>query len=273
MWMGLVFIPFSPKGMPKKLLLLPNPTKWSSYGKIYNLGGIFFFKILFIHERRREREREAETQAEGEAGSLQGARRGTWSQDPGVTPWAEGGAKPLCPPTCPKMDLLNSFYLREKPYFYCFALHFPKPRWGQTNLQCSLVRLCLFLRQEMSFYSFSRAVSLWGSDHVLKCGQRLCCPSDLLRRRELQARAVPRAQRHCPRSQQCILLLFCRTRFLSILPLGMSPWVGFAREPLIAPGGRGTEEKDDVYLRSFCPIRVSFFRPVVLFFIYFYFFS
>ena len=32
----------------------------------------FFFKILFIHQRRREREREAETQAEGKAGSLQG---------------------------------------------------------------------------------------------------------------------------------------------------------------------------------------------------------
>ena len=37
-----------------------------------------------------EKEREAETQAEGEAGSLQGARRRTRSQDPGVTPWAEG---------------------------------------------------------------------------------------------------------------------------------------------------------------------------------------
>ena len=44
-----------------------------------------FFKILFIHESHREREREAKTQAEGEAGSLQGARRGTRSRDPGVT--------------------------------------------------------------------------------------------------------------------------------------------------------------------------------------------
>ena len=39
-----------------------------------------------------EREREAETQAEGGAGSLQGARRGTPSQDSRITPWAEGGA-------------------------------------------------------------------------------------------------------------------------------------------------------------------------------------
>ena len=36
-----------------------------------------------------------ETQAEGEAGSTQGARSGTRSRDSRVTPWAEGGAKPL----------------------------------------------------------------------------------------------------------------------------------------------------------------------------------
>ena len=33
----------------------------------------------------RDIEREAETQAEGEAGFLQGAQRGTQSQDPGIT--------------------------------------------------------------------------------------------------------------------------------------------------------------------------------------------
>ena len=42
-------------------------------------------------EREREREREAKTQAEGEAGSMQGAHSGgTPSQDPRITPWAEG---------------------------------------------------------------------------------------------------------------------------------------------------------------------------------------
>ena len=61
----------------------------------------FFLNILFIHERHREREREAETQAEGEAGSMQGAWCGTRSRDPGVTPWAEGGTKPLSHPGCP----------------------------------------------------------------------------------------------------------------------------------------------------------------------------
>ena len=48
----------------------------------------FYFFNLFIHERHteREREREAEAQAEGEAGSVQGARHGTGSQDPGIMP-------------------------------------------------------------------------------------------------------------------------------------------------------------------------------------------
>ena len=62
----------------------------------------FFSKdfYLFIHERQRERGRD--TQAEGEAGSMQGARCGTRSQVPRIRPWAEGGAKPLSHPGCPK---------------------------------------------------------------------------------------------------------------------------------------------------------------------------
>ena len=51
------------------------------------------FCFLFIHERHTQRE--AETQAEGEAGSMQGARCGTWSWVSRIMPWAEGGAKPL----------------------------------------------------------------------------------------------------------------------------------------------------------------------------------
>uniref|UniRef100_A0A8P0PKT3 JAZF zinc finger 1 n=1 Tax=Canis lupus familiaris TaxID=9615 RepID=A0A8P0PKT3_CANLF len=66
--------------------------------------GVFF--IIIIHERQRERERErereAETQAEGGAGSTQGARRGTRSRVSRITPRAEGGAKPLGHPGCPK---------------------------------------------------------------------------------------------------------------------------------------------------------------------------
>ena len=65
----------------------------------------FLKKILFIYSwethTEREREREAETQAEGEAGPMQGARRGTRSRVSRITPWAEGGAKPLSHPGCP----------------------------------------------------------------------------------------------------------------------------------------------------------------------------
>ena len=50
---------------------------------------------------REEREREAETQAEGEAGSMQGAGCGTPSRVSRITPWAEGGAKPLSHPYQP----------------------------------------------------------------------------------------------------------------------------------------------------------------------------
>ncbi|XP_041582717.1 ras-related protein Rab-40B isoform X2 [Vulpes lagopus] len=54
------------------------------------------------------RRREAETQAEGAAGSLRGARRGTPSQEPGVSPWAGGGPSMAEPPTlCPALNLLE----------------------------------------------------------------------------------------------------------------------------------------------------------------------
>ena len=51
---------------------------------------VFFFKIFYLLIS--DTEREAETQAEGEAGSLQGPRCGTRSQDPRITPWAEGAS-------------------------------------------------------------------------------------------------------------------------------------------------------------------------------------
>ena len=38
---------------------------------------------------------DTETQAEGEAGSMQGTQHGTRSWVSSITPWAEGGAKPL----------------------------------------------------------------------------------------------------------------------------------------------------------------------------------
>ena len=46
----------------------------------------------------RRTQREAETQAEGEAGSLQGARWRTQSQDPGITSRAKGRHLTMEPP-------------------------------------------------------------------------------------------------------------------------------------------------------------------------------
>ena len=54
------------------------------------------------------RDIEAETRAEGEAGSMQGAQCGTRSRVSRITPWAEGGAKPLSHPGCPRMGLNSS---------------------------------------------------------------------------------------------------------------------------------------------------------------------
>ena len=42
---------------------------------------------------------------------MQGAQRGTRSRDPRVTPWAEGGAKPLSHPGIPKALTLRMFCL------------------------------------------------------------------------------------------------------------------------------------------------------------------
>ena len=65
-----------------------------------NVSFFFFFKILFIYswKTQREKEREAETQAEGEAGSMQGAQRGTRSQDSRIMPWTEDRRQTAEPP-------------------------------------------------------------------------------------------------------------------------------------------------------------------------------
>ena len=68
----------------------------------------FFFFKDFVYLFMRDTEREAETQAEGEAGSMQGARCGTRSQDPRVTPWAVGRRSTTEPPGCPWAIILNN---------------------------------------------------------------------------------------------------------------------------------------------------------------------
>ena len=67
----------------------------------YIAGGdfFFFFKILFMRDTHREGE--AGIQAEGEAGSMQGSRHGTRSQDSRITPGAEGSVKSLSHPGIP----------------------------------------------------------------------------------------------------------------------------------------------------------------------------
>ena len=55
--------------------------------------------------RSTQRERGVETQAEGKADSVQGAQRGIRSRVSRITPWAEGGAKPLSHPGCPGLHL------------------------------------------------------------------------------------------------------------------------------------------------------------------------
>ena len=83
----------------------------SQYPVLLRFGNHLVLWVFFIYllmrdrerERKREREREAETQAEGEAGSMQGARCGTWSWDSRITPWAKGRAKPLSHRGCPQI--------------------------------------------------------------------------------------------------------------------------------------------------------------------------
>ena len=71
--------------------------KTYNFGKLESTPKSFFLRFyLFIHEKQRDRE--VETQAEGEAGSMQGARHGTRSQDSRIMPWAEGRRQTAEPP-------------------------------------------------------------------------------------------------------------------------------------------------------------------------------
>ena len=66
---------------------------------------IIFFKD-FIYLFVRDTQKGAETQAEGgEAGSIQGARCGTGSQDPGITE-PKASTQPLSHPSVPKHCIL-----------------------------------------------------------------------------------------------------------------------------------------------------------------------
>ena len=64
--------------------------------------------------RDRDREREVETQAEGEAGLMQGARCGTRSPDPRITPWAKGRCSTTEPPRVPLKQLSVKKCFRDR---------------------------------------------------------------------------------------------------------------------------------------------------------------
>ena len=64
---------------------------WTSHAqpKLSHCRHSLFLKD-FIYLFMKDTQKEAETQAEGEAGSLWGPWCRTWSQDSGITTWAEG---------------------------------------------------------------------------------------------------------------------------------------------------------------------------------------
>ena len=125
------------EGHPRRIII--NSTRWSFQSREKNFFTFFFFSpcfsigygllieyrennskyiyflkiFIYLFVKDREREREAETQAEGEAGSMQGARCGTRSQDSKIMPWAEGRCLTAEPP-------------RHPPFFFCLPLFFSR---------------------------------------------------------------------------------------------------------------------------------------------------
>ena len=82
---------------------------WYEAFNILHLQVRFFFFLSFIYLFMRDTQREAETQAEGEAGSMQGAQHGTRFPVSRMRPWAEGSAKSLSYPGCPRFRFYNVY--------------------------------------------------------------------------------------------------------------------------------------------------------------------
>ena len=80
----------------------------------------YFYLKSFIYLFMRDTEREAETLAEGEAGSMQGARWGTRSQDPGSRPEPKARRSTTEPRRCPKLSVFNTRLLvRRDSLHHC----------------------------------------------------------------------------------------------------------------------------------------------------------
>ena len=111
-----------------------------------------------------------ETQAEGKAGSMQEAWRGTRSRVSKITPWAEGGTKPLSYPGCPLTRILQpvTCWIAIRDWesliivlqnFYLAAL----TRWGVTWLSFADTMLSDLGAQRL-LDSLSRS-RMWGEQY------------------------------------------------------------------------------------------------------------
>ena len=78
---------------------------------------------MIVTQRERERQRHRQ-RAEGEAGSMQGARCGTPSQDSGITPWAEGRHSTTEPPRRPPLPSFNQIACLADAELYKLFLYF-----------------------------------------------------------------------------------------------------------------------------------------------------
>ena len=72
---------------------------------------------MIVTERERERERQRHRQREKQAPRT-GSPMWDSSQVPRITPWAEGGAKPLSHPGCPQLPLLTQIVARENTFIF-----------------------------------------------------------------------------------------------------------------------------------------------------------
>ena len=88
-------------------------------------------------------EREAETQAEGEAGSMQGARRGTRSQDPRITTCTKGRHSTTGYPGAPEYEFLLSSILNLcKWLFWKLMRNFTFAPINFTTVICPFTLAC-----------------------------------------------------------------------------------------------------------------------------------
>ena len=88
---------------------------------------IYLFLKDFIYLFTRDTHRDAETQAEGEAGSLRGARCGTWSQDPGP----KADTQPLSHPGVPWKIDSHVQMAKQKQKHPRTYMHICRKTWGR----------------------------------------------------------------------------------------------------------------------------------------------